>query len=264
MVPLSMLAAPTMVLAACTNTAPGTYECGGTVTAPVSITGASLSITTTSGFSLNAVPSPAMSIVGAGTITYQDGFASLIQTSNAFGHALWVTNDTTGLNRNALTTISTDGQFVGGIYAIAFSDLDTSVYITSTGQIGGNSDTGITVTNNSTGSSALTDVNVAAITGAENGIEISTNTHRGSAVTRVSAKDIDVQGRGILIANSTGGAGDAYVEVYAEGELNTDSDRGISVINMSTDGWAVTDIVSTGLSSGGDGIAVFSNAGAGG
>lgn len=225
-------------------------------------TDSTVTVNTTDDFSVNTNAGNALTISGAGNITYDDGGDnnSLITTGNGgTGLSVFVTGDNPGppAQAGAITVVS-GGTISGdrdGISAVNIGTGSTSV--TATGTVTGTNGYGVFALNNTT---SMGDVKVSAtdVTGGSSGIyaqnngigatsitttgtvtgtndygiyALNTNTNGTGGIT-VSAADVTGGSIGIYIQNNDTGA----ISITATGTVTGTGDSGIIALNSNANG----------------------------
>ncbi|WGJ08526.1 autotransporter outer membrane beta-barrel domain-containing protein [Brucella intermedia] len=180
--------------AACTGAA-GIYSCNGALTDPVTINDTNISITTQSGFGIAVTGQyPALSLIGAGFVSYQDD--NLSPLSGAV--ALYIQNFASS--------------------ATAFASIVT----------GGSIDGGIIVDNGSTQGDALTEIALGGLISADRayGIFLSDHVYGGNNTIHLDATDIKAGGGGIS-TNVSASNGDTLSDISVSGTVSTLKGEGI-------------------------------------
>ena len=194
-------------LAACTVVTGSTYECSGPETTSQTVTANNAAVSTVPGFSVTVNGPSALTISGAGAISYSDNNASaLTQTGLGVGTGLFVTS--TG-NDGALpgsVRITTDGTITAGGLGISAMNQGGggSVVVIASGAVTATAAGGIGINAENTAGIGL-GVDAGAVTGGNIGISARNG---GGGMTIVTAADavVGTNGMGILAfaSGSTG------------------------------------------------------------
>ncbi|MGQ3663794.1 hypothetical protein [Citrobacter braakii] len=236
--------------AACSGTG-GEYLCDNPSTAGIVIGGADIAVNTAPGFSVNT-PNPgesALTLLGAGTISYTDNNASVLSTTDS-PSLLIKNNNTDATEQSVSTVVKGNGVFSNGLSIYNQSRADSTIFVDTTSDVTG----GVKLTAKAEGASAIT-LNAA---GLEGHIQVDNNSSKNAQTTVAVAGDIINSGDSIInndctetgckntfntvdvSANNLTGGGSFSITNNSGGELQStlaiagDIDSDISVSNSFT------------------------------
>lgn len=231
--------------AQCVENPADIYTCSGSLDATQTLTGPTVSITTTPGFTVDTISNgggSSFEVNGQGTVSYID-----IEGSRVAGGGAYFTSDTGDLVIVSNGEIDSDLGLQGlGLQTLNGGDIN----VTWNGHIDNSSGEGVRVTG--TG-----DVNLllSSVHAQDGGIEINQNGPGG--VSLIATGDVtSVSARGVVVNTGPASTGDISLDLQGV----TASGRGVNVINQGT---GDTFIRATGAISGVLGIRVTNDVGSG-
>jgi outer membrane autotransporter protein len=242
---MSVLGLASPARAQCVENPADVYTCSGSLDATQGLNGATVSITTTPGFTVDTISNgggSSFEVNGQGTVSYID-----IEGSRLAGGGAYFTSDTGDLVIVSNGDIDSDLGLQGlGLQTLNGGDIN----VTWNGHIDNSSGEGVRVTG--TG-----DVNLllSSVYAQDGGIEINQNGPGG--VSLIATGDVtSVSARGVVVNTGPASTGDISLDLRSV----TASGRGVNVINQGT---GATFIRASGAISGVLGIRVTNEVGSG-
>ena len=212
--------------AACVNSGGSTYQCSGANAATQAINANNASVSTIAGFSVNAAAGNAITITGAGALSYTDTNAS--QLTAATGYALYARASGDFGGTPGSVTINTNGALSGTNGIRAHNSGTGAVTITANGNVTATTSFGIYANNFSPNGTNLTVTTAAGITVSGTSGIFASNAGTGALTITANGNVTGTSGTGIDASTSAIGISTNLTVTTAAGSTVSGDGTGIS------------------------------------